>query len=118
MLVKINKCLNCEVSHEWEFDGATLRELRTIKRLTGLDFKAFAKASDEGDPEALAALLYVLHKRGKIEVPFDEIDLDFADFDMVLTADEQAASDRLEKAAEKAGKEALAAKNGRPAKAA
>jgi hypothetical protein len=118
MIVKIGKCLNCEVGHEWEFDGATLKELRTIKKLTGYDFKSFAAASDEGDPEALAALLYVLHKRGKIEVPFDDIDLDFTDFDMVLTAEEQEASDRLEKAAEKAGKEALAAKNGRPPKAA
>lgn len=86
--IKVKKCLNCGVSHEWLFEGMTLKELRDIKRLTGMRTKDFAMAGDEGDPEALAALVYILHKREKIVMPFDDVDLDFNDFEMEPTEEE------------------------------
>jgi hypothetical protein len=80
----------------------------------------FAAAGDEGDPEALAALLWVLHARDKIKVPFDDIDLDFKDFDMSLTEQEQKDLDRMEaeaKLAESQGSIPKGPKNGTKAKA-
>ena len=50
--------------------------------------KAFAEAGDEGDPEALAALIYILHMRDRIKIPFDDIDLDFKNFSMEPTEQE------------------------------
>lgn len=100
-LIKIDKCLNCDVSHQWLFDGATLKELRTIKKLTGMGPKEFAGAGDDFDPEALAALVYILHVRDRIKIPFEDVDLDFNDFTMEPTEDEQAAMDEVEKQAQK-----------------
>lgn len=110
MIVTVKKCLNCGVDHEWLFEVPTLQELRVIKKLTGMGQKAFAAAGDDGDPEALAALLYILHKRSRIEIPFDDIDLDFSGFDMKLTEEEQREADALEKRMEAAASEAQAPK--------
>ena len=87
-LVTIRECLNCDIDHEWLFESMTLKELRLIKKLTGMGQKAFAEAGDEGDPEALAALIYVLHKRDRINIPFDDVDLDFTKFTMEPTEQE------------------------------
>ena len=87
-LVNITDCVNCHIDHEWLFESMTLRELRMIKKLTGMGQRAFAEAGDEGDPEALAALIYVLHKRDKITIPFDDVDLDFTKFSMEPTEQE------------------------------
>jgi hypothetical protein len=87
-LVTIRECLNCQIDHEWLFESMTLKELRVIKKLTGMGQKAFAEAGDEGDPEALAALIYVLHRRDKIVIPFDDVDLDFTKFTMEPTEQE------------------------------
>lgn len=96
-VIKIQNCLNCEIAHEWLFEGATLRELRMIKKLTGMNAKEFAGAGDDLDPEALAALVYVLHMRDKIKIPFDDVDLNFNDFTMEPTEDELAEIEKLEK---------------------
>lgn len=95
-LITVKNCLNCGIPHEWLFTGATLKELRVIKAVTGMGQAAFAAAGDEGDPEALAALLYILHKRDKIQIPFDDVDLDFSQFDMVPTEEEKEAIEKLE----------------------
>lgn len=87
-LVTIRDCLNCNIDHEWLFEAMSLKELRVIKKLTGMGQKAFAEAGDEGDPEALAALIYVLHMRDRIKVPFDDVDLDFTKFTMEPTEQE------------------------------
>jgi hypothetical protein len=97
-VITLRSCLNCGIDHEWIFTGATLKELRLIKTLTGMNQKEFAEAGDEGDPEALAALLYLLHRRDKITVPFDDVDLDFTRFEMVLTEEEQKEQAELEAA--------------------
>ena len=96
-VIKIKKCLNCGIAHEWLFTGMTLRELRDIKRLTGMKAKDFAQAGDDGDPEALAVLVWLLHKRSKITVGFDDVDLDFDDFSMEPTEQEAAEMEELEK---------------------
>jgi len=95
-LITIKECVNCDIDHEWIFDGASLRELRMIKKLTGMSQKAFAEAGDEGDPEALAALIYVLHKRDRITIPFEDVDLDFSKFTMEPTEEEKREYEELE----------------------
>lgn len=89
--IKISKCLNCDIAHEWLFDAPTLKELRSIKKLTGMNGNDFMDASDSGDPEALAALIYILHVRDGIKIPFDDVDLDFATLDIQPTEDEKEA---------------------------
>jgi hypothetical protein len=96
-VIKVKNCLNCGIEHEWLFSGATLKELRMIKELTGMNGKQFAMAGDDLEPEALAALVYMLHKRDRITVPFEDVDLDFNDFEMTPTDEELAEIDRLEK---------------------
>lgn len=95
-IVRIKNCLNCGIAHEWVFTGPTLKELRLIKSLTSLSAVQFAAAGDEADPDALAALLVVLHKRDKINVSFDDVDLDFEDFEMQLTDEEADQQAKLE----------------------
>lgn len=94
-LITVKNCENCHIDHEWLFDGAKLKELRVIKKLTGMSQRAFAEAGDEGDPEALAALIYILHKRDKITIPFEDIDLDFQNFSMEATEQELAEAEEL-----------------------
>jgi hypothetical protein len=89
-LVTIKDCLNCHIDHEWLFESMSLRELRVIKKMTGMGQRAFAEAGDEGDPEALAALIYILHLRDRIKIPFDDVDLDFKTFTMEPTEQELA----------------------------
>lgn len=103
-LFKISNCENCGVDHEWIFDTPKLKELRDIKKLTGMNGNAFMEASDEGDPDALAALIYVLHKRDKIHVNFDDVDLDFNNLDIVETPEEKAEREKAEKEAERQAK--------------
>lgn len=113
--VKIKKCLTCKIPHEWWFEGPTLKELRMIKKLTGMTGMDYATAADTGDPDAVSALIYILHKRDKIEVPWDDIDLDFNDFEMEETEAEIAEREELEKA--NAGKEESPSENGQINKA-
>lgn len=109
-IINIKECLNCSgkdnpVDHSWVFDGISLKELRLIKKVTGMSQVEFAKAGDEGDPDALAALLFIMHLRDKIRLPFEDVDLDFSKFEMVMTEQEQREYD-LAEAAEKAALEA------------
>ena len=98
MFITIKKCLNCGVAHEWDFDSPKLKEMRTIKKLTGLAGQDFADGMMEMDPDALTAVIYILHKRDKITIPFDDIDLDFNDFDMKETEEERQSREKLEAA--------------------
>jgi hypothetical protein len=88
-IVKIKNCINCHMPHEWLFLGPKLKEMRTIKKLTGFTGMDFIEAADSLDPDAVTALLYILHQRDKITVPFDDIDIDFEDFDMIETEQEK-----------------------------
>jgi len=99
-IIRIKDCLNCGVPHEWLFTGARLKELRMIKALTGLSAAEFAAAGDTGDPDALAALICILHKRDKINIALDDVDVDFDDFEMIETEEEKAAIAAAEREAE------------------
>lgn len=94
--VRIKKCLTCGVAHEWFFDGVDLKEQRMIKRLTGMRAKEFAEAGDAGDPDALAALIVILHARDKIKLGFEDANIDFNDFEMEATDEELAAIAEME----------------------
>jgi hypothetical protein len=111
-IVTIKKCLNCDIAHEWLFDGITLKEQRLIKALIGMNGKEFAAAGDDLDPDALTALLYILHKRDKITVPFEDIDLNFNDFTMEPTDEERAQIEKLEAEMKAKADEAQAPKIG------
>ena len=100
--IVVQDCLNCNADHEWLFSSPTLKELRLIKSLTGWDGKEYAERSENSDPDALAALLYVLHRRDKIKLNWDDVDLDFEKFEMIETPDEKEAREKLEKEAEAA----------------
>ena len=108
--VRVKKCLNCGVAHEWFFEGMTLQELRLIKQITGLRPNDFSEAADDMDPDAIAAMLYVLHRRDKINVLFDDVDLDFKDFEIEATEEELAQIAELEAKMEAAAAEAQAPK--------
>lgn len=97
-IVKISKCRNCDIPHEWLFESFTLKELRIMKKLTRLTQKTWAEAGAEEDPEAVAILLYLLHERDHIKIPFDDVDLDFADYEMIPTDEEQKRMDEAEEA--------------------
>ena len=92
-IIRIKDCLTCHTPHEWLFDSARLKELRMIKALTGMSAAEFAEAGDTGDPDALAALICVLHKRDGITIALDAVDVDFSDFDMTPTQEEIAADE-------------------------
>ena len=94
--IKVSKCKNCGISHEWFFDGMDLQELRMIKRLTGMRAAEFGQAADEMDPDALAAMFFILHKRDGIVVPFDDINVDFSSLDIEPTEDELREEKELE----------------------
>lgn len=97
--IRINKCLVCDVPHDWIFEGPTLKELRQIKAMTGMTAKSFGEAAGDGDPDATAALLVVLHKRDKINISIDDVDIDFKDFEMDATETEKRELEEAEKRA-------------------
>jgi hypothetical protein len=100
-VIKISKCENCGVKHEWVFDAPKLKELRTIQALTGMNGNDFLDATDSGDAEAMAALLYILHKRDKITIAFEDVDLDFATLTIEPTEEEKAAMEKAKADEEK-----------------
>lgn len=110
-VIKIAKCVNCGIAHEWLFTGPTLKELREIKQLTGMTATEFGAAGDTGDPDALTALVVILHKRDRINLPFDDADLDFTDFEMESTEDEKAAEAELPSRMKRAADEGAAPKS-------
>jgi dihydroxyacid dehydratase/phosphogluconate dehydratase len=103
-IIKVKDCLNCHIPHEWDFEGFTLKEMRTVKKLTGMSGKAYGDAASEMDPEAIAVMVYVLHTRDKIKIPFNDIDLDFSDFEMEETEEETKAREAAEAEAAEKGK--------------
>jgi hypothetical protein len=115
VFIRIKNCKNCDMPHEWDFDSPGLKELRTIKELTGLNGMSFADQMASSDPDALTALLYILHKRLNITVQFDDVDLDFSDFEMEETEEEKKLREEAEKADAKKARETT--RSGRTRKA-
>jgi hypothetical protein len=119
--IKIKSCKNCGVAHDWLFDGMDLQELRSIKKLTGMRANEFGEALDAMDPDAIAAMMYCLHKRNGITIPFDDVNLDFRDLDIQTTEEEEREMAELEqrmKAAVDGAQAPKVTKSGRTIKAA
>jgi hypothetical protein len=95
--IRIGKCLNCGISHDWLFEGMSLKELRTVKQLTGMRTLEFAEGCEALDPDAVTAMIYILHERDSIHIRFDDIDVDLKDFDMESTEGEIKEQEDLEK---------------------
>lgn len=110
--ITINDCKTCHIKHEWYFGGAGLQELRHVKRMTGMTGLEFQNAFQTMDPDALAALMVLLHKRDKIKVSIDDVDVDFDDFDLENTAEEQEEIEKLEAEMKARADEAQAPKVG------
>ena len=95
--VTIEKCLNCEIKHSWLFAGMDLQDLRAIKQLTGMRAAEYSEASENMDPDAIAALLFVLHRKDGITIPFEDINVDFNDMTVEPTEEEIAAEEAAKK---------------------
>jgi hypothetical protein len=60
---------------EYELPSSfTLGEARVIKRYTGLNLKQFAEADNASDPDAIAALVYIVLKRENPRVTEEDVD--------------------------------------------
>ena len=88
MRLLIKKCLNCGTAHEWEYDQPTLKELRFIKARTDLSGREFGEGLIANDPDAVTALMAILHQRSGVELRWEDVDLDFDDFEVIPDADE------------------------------
>jgi hypothetical protein len=83
-VVILRNCLIPEcggADHKWEFERPTLRELRRIQEVIGLDPEQFEEAVNEGAAtiasiDAILILVAILHKRIGVIVPFDDVDVD------------------------------------------
>lgn len=93
MKITINNCLNCKTAHEWEYEQPTLREMRRIKARTGMNGAEYAACLGTGDPDATTAMIDLLHRRDGKELRWDDIDLDYDDFEIETTEEEAAAAD-------------------------
>ncbi|HYS43631.1 MAG TPA: hypothetical protein VEM32_06585 [Geobacteraceae bacterium] len=85
-----------------------------VKRLTGMNGLDFSNAFKVMDPDALAALMVILHARDKIKVSIDDVNIDFDDFGMEITPEEQDQVDRLEKEMKEAADRGMAPKASLP----
>lgn len=90
MIIRIKKCLNCAAEHEWSYDQPTLKEMRHIKSRTGYSTAEFTAGMGTGDPDAMTALIDLLHRRASIALRWDDIDLDYDDFEIIPTDEESA----------------------------
>lgn len=92
MRIIINGCVisECEGGdHKWEFERPTLRELKRIQDLIGMNIEEFETGMNamlSGDLtskgiDMLLALVDLLHRRDGLRVPYDDIDVDFPTMD-------------------------------------
>jgi hypothetical protein len=91
-IIKNCLCPPCGgASHEWDYRSLLLSEMRVVTAKTGIKGnEAFGEAIESEDPEALTALIDILHRRAGVAVRWEEIDLDPEDFDVTLTDEERA----------------------------
>ncbi|MYR84088.1 hypothetical protein GTY41_03795 [Streptomyces sp. SID685] len=82
------------VEYEWDGDRLLVAEARELKVHTGFTPGRWLAAVDEGDPDALAALIYLAKKRAGETLRFSDLDtLDYADFDLEVADPEGAQAD-------------------------
>lgn len=73
---------------EYEFSGLRLKEARDIQRVTGFTMGEFEDQITKGDIECIAALIWILQKRERPELRFDDVDGDLGTFEIVEDSDE------------------------------
>ncbi|MFF9097561.1 hypothetical protein ACF1AX_31120 [Streptomyces sp. NPDC014802] len=91
--------------YEWDSDRLLVAEARELKVHTGLTPPRWLAAIDEGDPDALAGLIYLAKKRAGENLRFSDLDtLDYHDVDLEVEdpADEEPTDDGEQPAAEAA----------------
>lgn len=77
------------VVYEFDGDRLLLAEARELKTLTGLTPPKWSAGLDEGDPDAIAGLVYLAKKRSGETLRFSDLDsLDYADIDMELIGED------------------------------
>jgi hypothetical protein len=69
--------------YEWDTDRLLVAEARELKQYTGFRPNKWLEAVDEGDPDAMAGLIYLAKKRAGETLRFSDLDtLNYADFDL------------------------------------
>jgi hypothetical protein len=67
----------------YPFDGLKVSEARLIKSTCGMTVKGWQDALNEGDADAMAALVWVLRRRdGETGLAFLDVDFDLTDVEV------------------------------------
>lgn len=61
-------------TYEYDPDSLLVSEFRQIKKVTGLSRKGWYEGLNDDDPDAVAALIYILRRRTGEDVRFADID--------------------------------------------
>ena len=76
-----------DTEYEWDSDRLLVAEARELKQYTGFRPNRWLEAVDEGDPDAIAGLIYLAKKRAGEQLKFSDLDtLNYADIDMEVVA--------------------------------
>lgn len=77
--------------YEWDTERLLVAEARELKVHTGFTPPRWLMALDEGDPDAIAGLIYLARKRAGETLRFSDLDtLDYHDFDYQPLEDPEA----------------------------
>lgn len=78
------------VLYEFDNERLLLAEAREMKTLTGLTPPRWSVALDEGDADAVAALIFMAKKRAGETLRFSDLDtLDYADIEMEFIGEDE-----------------------------
>lgn len=78
------------VVYEFDGDHLLLAEARELKTFTGMSVPKWSAGIDEGDVDAIQALIYLAKKRAGETLRFSDLEtLDYADIDLEMMDDEE-----------------------------
>jgi hypothetical protein len=70
--------------YEFQEDTLTVAEARLIKKHTGMGLKSFVEGSKDGDPDSLAAVVFLAKRRAGEAVRWQDLDsLDLAKLEAI-----------------------------------
>lgn len=69
--------------YDFEADRLMLKEAMAVKTYTGMGVTDWNKALEEFDPNAIAALVWILKKRAGEDVRFSDLDFNLADLEIL-----------------------------------
>lgn len=88
------------VVYEFDGDHLLLAEARELKTFTGMSVPKWSRGIDEGDVDAIQALIYLAKKRAGETLRFSDLEtIDFADIDLEPMDDEQDETGQAEQGA-------------------